>query len=129
MIRFWGHVDGAQLIREAASFFDNAEARAGLYLLWDAREIKSLDLTPDDVQRIVEHIHRAGPGVGPARSAVVAVSPDVDVAARLIRVRAALEPGRKLEIFNDVEAALRWLGGDEPETIQVIARAYADEEA
>jgi hypothetical protein len=129
MIRFWGRVDGAQLVRDAVAFFNDPDAQKGLYLLLDTREIRSLDLSPDDVQRIADLIHRVGPEIGPTRSAIVAVSPDVYVVARLIKARATLDPGKNLEIFGEVDDALRWLGGDEAETVEAIARVYADEVA
>jgi len=108
-VRLAGHVDGRTLASAIGQFFDHEALRPGIAVLWDARGIKSLDITPEDIERTVALIARGRPRLGEGRSAVVSGLEDAIAISTLLKVRTA-DRGREVKVFDEIEPALAFLG-------------------
>jgi hypothetical protein len=122
VISFWGAVDGKQVVAQTRKFFASDRWKPGFRVLWDARDITSLDITPDDVRQMKALIDEFRPRIGPGRSAVVTTSEDVATIAHLLAALAPRDPQRPVEVFDDLTDALRWLSVSE----EPLARARSE---
>lgn len=99
----WRHLAGALL-----GIFDRLDSHPHVLVLWDAREIKSLDITPDDVAAMKALVERLGPALDGGRSAFVARR---EVDGEIARLLARLWPRRReFKVFYRMDQALAFLG-------------------
>lgn len=109
VIRFWDRVDGKQSLKVIRAFFDEEELDVGYRILWDARDVAALELTPEDVDRIVALLDEVRPRAGAGRSAIVGHSPNVLTSGHLFRALVSGRTERQVQVFDDIEKALGWI--------------------
>jgi hypothetical protein len=78
-------------------------------VVWVARAVAALDLAPEDITAVNEVLIRLRTRLGPGRSAVVARAPDVVTSAHLFKALARHNVAREVELFYELDAAVRWL--------------------
>lgn len=105
VITLSGPVGGRDIIELMEVLLDNRVFRASTKRIWDARDISELVLEPPEVRAVRDMAAAHFTALG-GKVAVV-VSREVDaMAAQLFR---AYVDGRPLEVFTDMDDAIRWM--------------------
>lgn len=100
----WRHLAGALL-----GLYDRPDSHPHVVVLWDAREIKSLDIAPDDVVAMKALVERLGPALDGGRSAFV-VRREVDGQIAMLLARLGPRRRREYGLFYEMDQALAFLG-------------------
>ena len=86
----------------------------GTNVLWDARAIRAVSLSSQDIWAVAERTRAQRAAMGSGRSAFVVEDPKGTAMATLIEARAEAAEGREVRVFGDLELALAWLGVTDP---------------
>ena len=111
VIRFMGCVAGSEVIRAISTMLDHPDWEPGYCRLTDSAGVSVMDVTPDDLERMVLQEHAEYERMGPGRKAMVVPERLLDIAEVY---RQSIQRGPhpyELELFTDEAEAWRWLCG------------------
>ena len=104
-----GPIEAADLLLALPSLYLHPAWVPGFKTAWDALEVTSLSLSPEDLERIVEAFERLAPTMGGGPSAYLTRGGLEEMMAELLRIRRDRIVARPTHGFHDAAAAAAWL--------------------
>jgi hypothetical protein len=112
IVHLFGATDGFELRRALAALLRDALWKPAFCTFVDTRELRVLDLLPEDVRGLAEDASRLRERAGPGRSAVLVRDEQDAITVRLLSLRRRGAParGHEIQAFRSAEDAAAWLG-------------------
>lgn len=112
VVRFTGTVE-YDTLREAVDALIHRDAWLPDYdVIWDWRDVSTLIMSSEELDALIDNLHKRKPQLGDGRCAIVAERDMDRHFAQLVMLKDPDCP-RERHLFDSVGAAARWLEADE----------------
>ena len=110
VVRLGDYVEGFGLVRALEALYRTPGFRPGFSTVWDARDIRVLDLLPAHIAMVEAALARIPSRFGTGRTAVVGRGETDDITARLLTLRYRKARRPRVRIATGAADAAAWLG-------------------